>query len=110
MAFGYGWTLPFSIIMCVIVRFLAAAFAAPYSSYVLMKFKHHLNTGSSVLISNALAALGAGLAPFITGAVMDAAGWKWYYIVLGIFVIVALVMGIAGEIYIRKNKKLSEYI
>jgi OPA family glycerol-3-phosphate transporter-like MFS transporter len=110
MCFTYSANIIYAILMSIIIKFLTQCFCSVSFAYVLMKFKHFINIGSSTLTINALASIGAGVAPFVTGLVMDNYGWKEFYIMLTIITAFTTVVAIIGYIVIKKRKNISDYM
>ena len=111
MIFIYDSNLIVATVMSTLLRFIIAAFATSSSTYVTTKFEYHINAGSAALLVNAVAALGAGIAPFFTGIIIESRfGWQGYYVALAGIAAAALLINIIGCIVISKKKNLTKWI
>ncbi len=110
MVFTYGLNLLFAIIASLVLKLLVEAFIAGFSSYTIMKFKNYINTGTSTLIVNSSASLGAGLIAVVSGLVMDAFGWANYYLFLAILSAISIAICAIGVIIINKKSKISTWL
>ena len=107
----YDINMPVAILLTSGARFLVSVMlSATGGAYTLMKFKHQLDVGRSNLALNAMSAAGAGVAPFVTGAIMDASGWRAYYIFLTAIALLSLLITAIGYFAIKKKKNISDYI
>ncbi len=111
MIFVYDTNLVVALVMSALLRFFIAAYATSFSAYVTMKFEYHINGGSSALLVNALASMGAGLAPYFTGLIIEGSlGWRGYYAVLTAIAVVTLIVNLVGCIVIKKRKNLAKWL
>ncbi len=110
MIFGYNLNLVFAIIMCIALKFTITCLNCGSTSYVTMKLKNYINSGTSALILNSFASVGAGIMPFISGALMDKFGWIAHFISMFILCLLALTFVIILQIKIKKNKDLSKWL
>ncbi len=110
MVFTYGLNLLYAIIASLVLRILSEAYLAGFASYTLMKFKNYINTGTSVLIVNSAASLGAGIIAVVSGLLMDLFGWANYYLFLAILCGVSCVFIFIGSKIINKKSSISKWI
>ena len=89
---------------------MTALLTVQTSTYVLAKFNYHVNTAAVALIVNSLTSAGAGLAPFISGLIMDASGWQAYYLFMAGLILVNLIALIVVNVKVKKEKKVDAYI
>ncbi len=109
MIFGYNLNLIFAIIMCIALKFTITCLNSGSTSYVTIKLKNYINSGTSTLILNSIASIGAGIIPFITGLVMDNFGWANYYLSMFMLCLLSLAFIIILQIIIKRNKDLSDW-
>lgn len=110
MVFTYGLNLLFAIIVSLVLKLLVEAYMASFSSYTLMKFKNYINTGTSSLMVNSAASLGAGVIAIVSGLVMDAFGWSNYYLFLSILCAISVAICGIGSIIIKKKSNISTWL
>jgi sugar phosphate permease len=108
--FTYGLNLLFAIIVSLVLKLLVEAYMASFSSYTLMKFKNYINTGTSSLMVNSAASLGAGVIAIVSGLVMDAFGWSNYYLFLAILCAISVAICGIGSIIIKKKSNISTWL
>ena len=77
-------------------------------TYVPLILKKSYEAGKLSMISNALASFGAGIAPFVTGLIMDkngSANWRGYYIFILAFVAASSIVLFFASRYLKKTQK-----
>ena len=109
MIFTYSLNVVYAVIMSAVIKLLIAGITTNFSSYIAVKLKNHINGGTTSLILNSLACTGAGTAPFISGAIMDASGFKNYYLFLALSLLVVLSIQVGIKTVINKRKNLKDY-
>ena len=110
MAFIFNSNPIVAITMSIILKIMTALLTVQTSTYVLAKFNYHVNTAAVALIVNSLTSAGAGLAPFISGLIMDASGWQAYYLFMAGLILVNLIALIVVNVKVKKEKKVDAYI
>ena len=77
-------------------------------TYIPLILKKSYDAGKLSMISNALASLGAGIAPFVTGLIMDSNGganWRGYYIFILAIGFMCVVSLFFATRYLKKTQK-----
>ncbi len=74
-------------------------------SVMAFRMRKIINSGSYSAISNALASLAAGIAPTVTGAIIDNSGWAANYWVLAGVVLILIIATIVIDLCIRRSYK-----
>ena len=76
-------------------------------TYIPLILKKSYDAGKLSMISNALASLGAGIAPFVTGMIMDTNGganWSGYYIFILAFGFMTVISLFFATKYLKKTQ------
>ena len=109
LTFTYKENISVAIIFSALIKLLITAITTVFSSYIAIKLKNHINGGTTALIFNSISSVGAGIAPFITGAIMDASSFKEYYLFLAITLFIVATTLVILKLSIKKSKDLNEY-
>ena len=78
-------------------------------TYIPLILKKSYDAGKLSMISNALASFGAGIAPFVTGLIMDmngGANWAGYYLFILAFVVASSVVLLFATHYLKRVQKI----
>ena len=80
--FLYDFNVIVALILVIAFVIISNGIKAIAVSIIAFKMKRELNTASFTAIANAIASIAAGVAPTVTGAIIDVAGWQTAYLTI----------------------------
>ena len=101
--FLYSFNILVALILSLIFIVMANGAKAVVLSVISFRMRKILNSGCYSAISNAIASLAAGVAPTITGVIIDVAGWQANYFVITALVVVLIIVTFIIDVNIRNN-------
>ena len=105
MCFLYNASLWLALVLSIAMLFCIRGVIQVICGYFPLVLKDRINSGVSSLMFNAGACLGAALMPLLTGLIMDAYGWRKYYIFTAAIALVTAVLIIIAALHDRKKKE-----
>ena len=104
MCFLYNASLWLALVLSIAMLFCIRGVIQVICGYFPLVLKDRINSGVSSLMFNAGACLGAAIMPLLTGLIMDAYGWRQYYIFTAAIALVTAVLIIIAALHDRKKK------
>jgi sugar phosphate permease len=112
LIFFYKLNLIATLVVLVLLLNIVNGGRSTIGSILAFKMRNQINAGGFSAISNAFASLGAGIAPTVLGAIMEASGYQVSYITLfGICAVTVALLGVLSIIVsanLRKQKRLQK--
>jgi len=103
LAFFYDVNMYLALALSIAFIVIANGVKAVVLSVMSFRMRKIINSGSYSAISNALASLAAGVAPTISGAIIDTAGWAANYWAITGLVVALIGATIIIDVIIRKS-------
>ncbi len=106
-----GYNVSFWIAMALFLafRFFHGCYNIVYTNYTVTKLKNYIDPGKAALLTNALAMVGAGFMPLITGVLLDGLGWTAFFASMAGLCIFAFIVSAVGYLVVRRNKELRKW-
>ena len=108
LLFLYGSNIVTAILLSAVILLLLRGLLNMLCTYIPLILKKRYDTGKLSMTSNAMACIGAGIAPYVTGVIMDANGganWGGYYLFILAFGIMSVIFLIFAARYLNKTQK-----
>lgn len=105
MCFLYNASLWLALVLSIAMLFCIRGVIQVICGYFPLVLKDRINSGVSSLMFNAGACLGAAIMPLLTGLIMDAYGWRKYYIFTAAIALVTAVLIIIAALHDREKKE-----
>lgn len=103
--FLYDFNVFVALILVIAFVIISNGIKAIAVSIIAFKMKRELNTASFTAIANAIASIAAGVAPTITGAIIDVAGWQTAYLTIFAVTLLTLIITVVVNIKVTKSNK-----
>lgn len=101
--FLYSFNILVALFLSLLFIIMANGAKCVVLSVISFRMRKILNSGSYSAISNAIASLAAGVAPTITGVIIDVAGWQANYLVIAVLVAMLIIATLIIDLKIRNN-------
>ncbi len=103
LAFFYDTNMFVALGLSLVFIVIANGVKSVVLSVMSFRMRKIINSGSYSAISNALASLAAGIAPTVSGAIIDAKGWQANYWAITILIVLLIIATIIIDIIVRKS-------
>ncbi len=107
LLFSYAHVALLAITLTVLAAAATSGAANLLGTLIPLSIRDMVDSGESALVVNAGASVGAALAPFLAGALMDVAGWSAYYIAVAVFAALVALLFFGGAVKQGNRKLLS---
>lgn len=101
--FLYSFNILVALFLSLLFIIMANGAKCVVLSVISFRMRKIINSGSYSAMSNAVASLAAGVAPTITGVIIDVAGWQANYLVIAVLVAVLVIATLIIDLKIRNN-------
>ena len=105
LAFLYGGNLIVAVVLSLVFVIIANGCKAVTLSVMPFRMRKQINSGAYSAMANAVASLAAGIAPTVTGAIIDDYGWQANYFAITGLTVALIFITLMIDICVRKSYK-----